>query len=33
LSQRTVRSSARTGSVTRGAVKSAVKAVKRARTR
>ena len=33
LSQQTVRSSARTGSVTRGAVKSVVKAVKRARPR
>jgi hypothetical protein len=33
LSQRTVRSSARTGNVSRSAVKSAVKAVKRARSR
>ena len=33
LSQRTVRSSARTGSVTRGAVKSAVKAVMRAKSK
>ena len=33
LSQRTVRSSARTGSISRSAVKSAVKAVKRSRSR
>jgi hypothetical protein len=33
LSQRTVRGSARTGSVSRSAVKSAVKAVKRSRSR